>query len=120
MEIDPVAIALAEDIGPGDVTAEFFVGADHQSRARIFAKEDCILAGVNTAAEVFLRLDSRLAVEIVRRDGDALRDGDAALEISGPTRAILSGERVALNFIQRLSGVATMTRRFVRAAGSEV
>ena len=115
MQHDPIAIALAEDLGDGDVTAEYFVSDSARTRARIFAKQSCVLAGVGIAAEVFARLDRRISVRAVRVDGSALAPGDTVVELEGPTRPILSGERVALNFVQRLSGVATLTRRFVEA-----
>lgn len=112
---DPVAIALAEDIGPGDLTSKYFVGDERRS-ARIFAKEPAIAAGVETAAEVFARVDPQLVVKIVRPSGSTLSAGETVFEISGAARSILTAERVALNFIQRLSGVATLTRRYVEAA----
>lgn len=106
---------MAEDIGPGDLTAEFFIDLAARASARIFAKEPLVLAGVETAAEVFRRVDASLAVEIVAPDGAKLVPGDTALTISGKTASIVTAERVALNFMQRLSGVATLTRRFVDA-----
>jgi nicotinate-nucleotide pyrophosphorylase (carboxylating) len=113
---DPVAIALAEDIGGGDVTSRFFVNPEQRGVARIIAKEDgAVLAGVETAAEVFSRVDAELLVTLLRAPGDRLAKGDAVLEVRGLVRPILTAERVALNFIQRLSGVATLTRRFVDA-----
>ena len=111
---DPIAIALAEDLGPGDLTSRYFVGEEQRS-ARIFAKERAVAAGVGTGAEVFRRVDPQLKVRVVREDGAALACGDTVLEIRGPVRSILTAERVALNFIQRLSGIATLTRRFVEA-----
>ena len=111
---DPIAIALAEDIGPGDLTSRYFVGLE-QRHARIFAKEPCVAAGLSTGAEVFRRVDPMLGVGVVRADGAVLEKGDTVLEISGAVRSILTAERVALNFIQRLSGVATLTRRFTEA-----
>ena len=111
---DPVAVALAEDIGSGDLTSRYFVGSERKS-ARIFAKEPAVAAGIGTCAEVFRRVDPQLEVRIVREDGAALLKGDTVLEISGAVRSILTAERVALNFIQRLSGTATLTRRFVGA-----
>ena len=111
---DPIAIALAEDIGPGDLTSRYFVGTEERS-ARIFAKEPAVAAGVGTGAEVFRRVDPQLAVRVVRGDGSPLTKGDTVLEIRGAVRSILTAERVALNFIQRLSGTATLTRRFVAA-----
>ena len=111
---DPVAVALAEDIGSGDLTSRYFVGSERKS-ARIFAKEPAVAAGIGTCAEVFRRVDPQLEVRIVREDGAALLKGDTVLEISGAVRSILTAERVALNFIQRLSGTATLTQRFVEA-----
>jgi nicotinate-nucleotide pyrophosphorylase (carboxylating) len=111
---DPISIALAEDIGSGDLTSRYFVGAEERS-ARIFVKEPAVAAGVGTGAEVFRRVDPQLAVCVVRDDGSPLAKGDTVLEIRGAVRSILTAERVALNFIQRLSGTATLTRRFVEA-----
>ncbi len=111
---DPIAVALAEDIGSGDLTSRYFVGTESRS-ARIFAKEPAVAAGIGTGTEVFRRVDSQLEVRVVREDGAALAKGDTVLEISGAVRSILTAERVALNFIQRLSGTATLTRRFVEA-----
>ena len=111
---DPIAIALAEDIGPGDLTSRYFVGTERRN-ARIFAKEPAVAAGIGTGAEVFRRVDPQLEIRIVREDGAALVKGDTVLEISGAVCSILTAERVALNFIQRLSGTATLTRRFVEA-----
>jgi nicotinate-nucleotide pyrophosphorylase (carboxylating) len=113
--VDPIQNALEEDIGTGDLTSEFLVPADHQSAARIFAKENAVLAGTQAAQAAYQQLDSQLAITIRRQDGEAVSPGDTVLEIAGRTRSILTGERVALNFIQRLSGVATITRRFVEA-----
>jgi nicotinate-nucleotide pyrophosphorylase (carboxylating) len=111
---DPVAIALAEDIGAGDLTSRYFVGPQERS-ARIFAKETAIAAGIETGAEVFHRVDPRLDVRIVHASGSRMDKGASVIEIRGAVRSILTAERVALNFIQRLSGVATLTRRFVDA-----
>jgi nicotinate-nucleotide pyrophosphorylase (carboxylating) len=121
--VDPIQNALAEDIGPGDLTSIFLVPADHQSKARIFAKEDAVVAGTEAAREVYLQVDPQVVLTLQRKDGDSVRPGDTVLEIAGPTRSILTGERVALNFIQRLSGVATVTRKFVDAVagtGAEI
>src|SRR4051812_17184549 len=99
---DSIDLALREDLGSGDLTAEFFVDATRTSQARIFAKESCVLAGGAVAAEVFRRLDPTLALELQRADGDRLESGDTVLHVAGSTRAILTAERVALNFVQRL------------------
>jgi nicotinate-nucleotide pyrophosphorylase (carboxylating) len=111
---DPIAIALAEDIGPGDLTSRYFLGAESRS-ARIFSKEPAVAAGVETAAEVFRRLDPGIGIKILRGSGSRLEKNESVMEIKGSVASILTAERVALNFIQRLSGIATMTRRFVDA-----
>ncbi len=113
---DPIEVALSEDIGSGDVTCRYFVAQDRQGDARIFAKEEAIVAGAQTAAEVFRRVDPALEVTVVRSDGQRVSKGDTVLTIKGSVRSILTGERVALNFLQRLSGVATLTGTFVHAA----
>jgi len=115
MPEDIIALALSEDIGGGDVTCRWFTPADRTAAARIIAKQDCCLAGGHVAAEVFRRVDPALKVEILRNDGAALRNGDAVLNIAGSSASILTAERTALNFIQRLSGVATLARKYVDA-----
>jgi nicotinate-nucleotide pyrophosphorylase (carboxylating) len=112
---DPVALALAEDVGAGDVTCEYFVGAGQRGMARIFAKQACVLAGVETSAHAFEVVDPATEVRCLRKDGESLAVGDPVLEATGTVRSLLTAERTALNFIQRLSGVATMTRKFVDA-----
>lgn len=112
---DTIRRALDEDLGQGDITSECFLPAGHESTARIVAKEDAILAGTEVAAEVFRQVDPAIGVELCLADGAALAPGDIILIARGPTRALLSAERTALNFLQRLSGVATLTRRFVEA-----
>jgi nicotinate-nucleotide pyrophosphorylase (carboxylating) len=114
---DPIDIALEEDIGVGDITTEFFVAADCQASARIVAREKAILAGSNTAAEVFQRVDRATQVQIIRSDGSEVNAGDVIIEIRGLAWSILKAERVALNFLQRLCGIATLTRQFVDAVG---
>lgn len=111
---DPIALALAEDIGSGDLTAEYFVER-RIGRARLFAKEAAVAAGVDVAADVFRRVDAEVAIRMVRSNGAALQKGDTVLEVEGPLRSLLTAERVALNFLQHLSGIATLTRRFVDA-----
>jgi nicotinate-nucleotide pyrophosphorylase (carboxylating) len=111
---DPVAIALAEDIGRGDMTSRYFVGTERRC-ARIFVKEAAVNAGVETAADVFRRVDPQIGVAVIRASGSSLERGQTVLEVTGAVRSILTAERVALNFLQRLSGVATLTRRFVDA-----
>ena len=113
--IDPVTVALAEDVGSGDLTSRFFIPETHQSQARILAKQKAIVAGTGPAKSTFNQVDGDLMVEVTAPDGAQVHPGDTVLLISGRTRSILTGERVALNFLQRLSGVATLTRAFVEA-----
>ncbi|MGI8430935.1 MAG: carboxylating nicotinate-nucleotide diphosphorylase [Chthoniobacterales bacterium] len=112
-----IDLALREDVGSGDITTEYFVADHEQASARIVAKERAIVAGVEVAAEVFRRVDPGLRLERVQQDGAIVAGGTAVLEIRGSARAILTAERVALNFLQRLSGIATLTHEFVEAAG---
>jgi nicotinate-nucleotide pyrophosphorylase (carboxylating) len=115
---DPIDAALQEDLGQGDITSEFFVPEKLQTCARIIARESAILAGVETAANVFRRVDPALEIEIVRADGVEVAPNDVVMELRGLARSILTAERVALNFLQRLSGIATMTRQYVDAAAN--
>ena len=117
--LDPIDAALREDIGDGDLTTDFFVSKNQQAIARIVARERAIVAGTETAAEVFRRVDSDIRVEIVRKDGSEVHPDEPVIEVRGAARSILKAERVALNFLQRLSGIATMTRKFVDAAANE-
>lgn len=114
---DLVAIALAEDIGAGDITTQFFVPAKLKGHGRIIARERCVVAGTETAAEVFRQVDRELRTEIIQRDGTSLTGGESILEVRGNAASILTAERVALNFLQRLSGIATLTHQFVEAVG---
>jgi nicotinate-nucleotide pyrophosphorylase (carboxylating) len=115
---DPIAAALLEDIGAGDITTEFFVPETLHSAGRIIAREKAVVAGTETAAEVFRRVDPSIHTEILRPDGSEIGAGDAIIEVRGLARSLLKAERVALNFLQRLSGIATLTRQFVDAAGN--
>jgi nicotinate-nucleotide pyrophosphorylase (carboxylating) len=114
-----IRMALAEDIGPGDVTVRYFVPANTRASAVILAKEPGVLAGVAVAEAVFRAVDPGLVVRANKKDGDTLAVREVVLEISGPAGSILTAERTALNFLQRLSGIATQTAAYVRAvAGS--
>jgi nicotinate-nucleotide pyrophosphorylase (carboxylating) len=113
--LDPVDIALAEDVGSGDLTSLFFIPEACVSKGRIFAKEACVVAGVEAVRRVYQKLDGRVELLVLRRDGSVVEAGETVIELSGSTRSILTGERVALNFIQRLSGIATLTAQFVEA-----
>ena len=117
--VDPIDIALREDIGDGDLTTDFFVSKNQQATARIVARERAIVAGTKTAAEVFRRVDSATEITVLRKDGSEVNPDESVIELRGSARSILKAERVALNFLQRLSGIATMTRKFVDAAASE-
>ena len=119
ISVDPIDVALSEDIGEGDLTTDFFVSKNQQAKARIVAHERAILAGTETAAEVFRRVDSAVEITVVKNDGDEIDAGDSVIELRGQARSILRAERVALNFLQRLSGIATLTRKFVDAAGTD-
>ncbi len=116
-----VRAALDEDLGygrtarPGDVTSLGTVAADATGRARIVAKQDLVVAGLPLAERVFCALDSQLTVHAEAQEGAAVRAGAEVLRIKGNARAILSAERTALNFLAHLSGIATLTRRFVEA-----
>ncbi|MEY2599782.1 MAG: carboxylating nicotinate-nucleotide diphosphorylase [Verrucomicrobiota bacterium] len=115
---DPIALALAEDLGTGDVTSLHFV-EKRPAKARLFSKEPAVAAGVETAAEVFSRVDPHSQTRILRPSGSRLLPGDTVLEVHGLLPSLLTAERVALNFLQHLSGIATLTRTFVDAiAGS--
>jgi len=117
--VDPIEIALREDLGDGDVTTDFFVSKNQQAMARIVAHERVILAGTETTAEVFRRVDSTLDVAVLRNDGSEVNAGENVINLRGSARPILKAERVALNFLQRLSGIATLTRKFVDAAAND-
>ncbi len=108
-------MALAEDTGAGDITALSFVPEAKQARGTILAKETGVVAGIGVAREVFQTLDPSIKSEALKQDGDPVRRGDAVLALEGPARSLLTGERTALNFLQRLSGIATETRRYVDA-----
>ena len=110
-----VTLALHEDIGNGDVTALYFVPEGSRSRGRIVAREPGVAAGTEVARAVFEAVDAAIAVQILKPDGSSFEKGDALLELSGPSRSLLTAERTALNFLQRLSAIATQTRRYVDA-----
>ena len=111
-----IARALAEDVGTGDVTTLATVPADRQAEAYFLAKEDGVLAGLAVAERVFSALDGRVGLSWDAEDGDAVAAGTRFGTAEGPARAILTGERLALNLMQRMSGIATATRRYVDAA----
>ncbi|AZR74660.1 nicotinate-nucleotide diphosphorylase (carboxylating) [Anoxybacter fermentans] len=107
--IDIIRIGLKEDLGTGDVTTDSVVPEDHWSEAYITAKEEGVVAGLPLAQKIFEYIDPHLRFEAIRKDGDRVKFGDHLAKITGATRSILKGERLALNFLQRLSGIATKT-----------
>jgi len=116
-----IQLALEEDLGEGDWTTEWTIPEAHRSRAVIVAKEPLVVAGTECVRDVFRAVDSDLAVDILVPDGERAEAGTILLGLSGRTRGLLVGERTALNFLGRLSGIATYTRRFVEAvAGTGV
>ena len=115
---ETVRRALAEDLGWGDVTTEATVGPDVRGRGVIVVKSPCVIAGLDVAAEAFRQLDPAVSVTLRRRDGDRCDPGTVVAEVRGTAASMLTAERTALNFLQRLSGIATITRRFVDAAGN--
>jgi nicotinate-nucleotide pyrophosphorylase (carboxylating) len=110
-----IRAAIAEDVGGGDVTATYFVPEDSVARAQIVAREPGVMSGAEIAVRVFALMDARVEARALKSDGEAFVRGDVLMEISGPTRGLLTGERTALNFLQRLCGIATQTRRYVEA-----
>jgi len=118
---DWLRAALQEDLGTGDVTTEILVPPDLRGRAEVCAKESFVVAGVDVALRTFALLSKEVRALSKAQDGQAVEAAAVLLELEGPVRALLGGERVALNILQHLSGVATLTRRFVDAvAGTGV
>jgi nicotinate-nucleotide pyrophosphorylase (carboxylating) len=107
--------ALQEDIGSGDVTTNWIIPAAQRSQATITAKAPGVIAGLEVVREILYLVDERIEFTPLVSDGDSVKPKDLVAQLSGPTRGILSGERVLLNFLQHLSGIATATRAFVDA-----
>lgn len=110
-----VALALEEDLGRGDLTTEACVAAHASGRAVLRAREELVFCGMEVAREVFAQVDARVQLHAHIADGARVSPGTLVLDVQGPAHALLGGERVALNFVQRLSGVATLTRAYVDA-----
>ena len=117
---DIVRRALDEDVGTGDVTTMATVSSDRRARGVFIARAACVVAGLDVALEAFRQLTSDLQVTRRRSDGDRCHVGEEIAEVVGPARALLVGERTALNFLQRLSGIATRARQSVEAAGGRI
>ncbi|RLE29812.1 carboxylating nicotinate-nucleotide diphosphorylase [Candidatus Acetothermia bacterium] len=110
-----IELALAEDVGSGDLTTESTIPEGRSGQAAIVAKAHGVLAGLPVAAEVFRRVDARIGFEALALDGEPVAPGDVVARLQGPLPGILTAERTALNFLARLSGIATTTARFVDA-----
>lgn len=110
-----VSRCLDEDLGPGDLTARFLPGADLVFEATLLCKQSGVLAGMDVAAEVFRQLSAEIHFAPSSHDGDSIEPGQHFARVIGPVGLLLQGERTALNFLQRLSGIATLTRKFVDA-----
>lgn len=112
--------ALAEDLGWGDVTTEATVRPDQRARGVLLVKSPCVIAGIQVAEEAFRQLDPALTFEVHRQDGQRCSPGNIVAEARGSAAAMLTAERTALNLLQRMSGIATLTRAFVDAAGGGI
>jgi nicotinate-nucleotide pyrophosphorylase (carboxylating) len=110
-----IKLALEEDVGPGDVTTQALIAPERTGRAQIRAKERLVVAGLPVAQKVFQKLDPRVQFVALAAEGQEVARGDTLAEIQGPLAAILTGERTALNFLMRLSGIATFTKKMVGA-----
>lgn len=111
-----IEMALAEDIGSGDVTSRFFIPENRRASAFVAVRKDGVISGVEIAARVFTEVDPDLNVEVLIADGSRVSEGALLIRVEGSARSILTAERTALNFLQRLSGVATLTAQYVELA----
>lgn len=109
-----IDLALEEDLPAGDITTEAIVPPDLSANAVFLAKEDGVLAGIEVAAKVFQKVDSAISFKKIKDDGQEFKKGEILAEVKGRAASLLKAERTALNFLQRLSGIATLTRAFVR------
>ena len=115
-----IRLALSEDVGEGDYSSISSIDANANYNAEIFAKEDGVVCGLEVASKVFEMVDNTIATTCLIKDGDRMKKGDLIMKLSGPAISILTGERTALNYLQRLSGIATNTSRYVeRISGTE-
>jgi nicotinate-nucleotide pyrophosphorylase (carboxylating) len=117
---DIVRRALAEDIGSGDITTDATVGPELRARGVFVVKAPCVIAGLHVALEAFRQLEPAIEVNLHRHDGERCQPGDTIGELVGLARTLLVAERTALNFLQRLSGIATRTSQFVAAAAGRI
>ncbi|MBC8313101.1 MAG: carboxylating nicotinate-nucleotide diphosphorylase [Candidatus Cloacimonetes bacterium] len=108
-----IELSLLEDIGSGDITTVGISASEKEISAKIIAKQDGILAGIDIVCKIFKTVDSKITCSKNAQDGDFIRNEDEVLVLNGMSSSLLKGERVALNFLQRMSGIATLTRKFV-------
>jgi nicotinate-nucleotide pyrophosphorylase (carboxylating) len=113
MSHELIMMALEEDIGEGDVTSAYFVPEDRVARAFVTVRKDGVVSGIKLAEEVFREVDPNLEIQVLVEDGSRVAAGAMLMRVEGKARSILTAERTALNFLQRLSGVATLTSRYV-------
>jgi nicotinate-nucleotide pyrophosphorylase (carboxylating) len=107
--------ALREDVGAGDITTDAIVAPEMTCRGKVVCKEDGVAAGMPVLRRVFELVDERIQIDLKVKDGDRVQDGTIVARLAGPARGILAGERVSLNFLQHLSGIASLTARYVKA-----
>jgi len=112
--------ALAEDLGWGDVTTDATVPPNLRARGVILAKSSCVVAGVDVAAETFRQLDPAVVFRVLKNDGTVCEPGEIIADVRGSAASMLTAERTALNLMQRMTGIATMTHRFVQAANGRI
>ena len=111
-----IDLALSEDLGEqGDITSKSFIPENRHSSGKIIVKEDCVIAGSEIAEQVFNKFDPSIKIDVLLKSGSSAQCDTTVINLSGKTRSILSAERTALNFIQRLSGIATLTKKYVDA-----
>jgi len=112
-----IDLAIAEDIGSGDITTDSLVAPDLDGRAVVLAKEPLVLAGLQTARQVFTRFDNHIVFETAQKDGDEIQAGEIFIKLAGRLAALLKAERIALNFLQHLCGIATHVRAYMAEVG---
>ena len=111
-----IDLALSEDLGEqGDITSKSFIPENRHSSGKIIVKEDCVIAGSEIAEQVFNKFDPSIKIDVLLKSGSSAQCNATVINLSGKTRSILSAERTAVNFIQRLSGIATLPKKYVDA-----
>jgi len=107
-------LALYEDLGSGDITTRLVIPKHIQTKASIIAKEPCTVAGLVLLPQIFKQLNPKVKVKLLKKDGDFVKKGQTLVRILGPAQAVLTAERLALNFLSRLSGISTLTHHYVK------